>query len=172
MSKNFLSKKSWHTGSIKNIEDIWVREQGAHEEKKKNYRLQREKEEEQRRFELRRMAEVAAGRKIVDRVEWMYQIKAGPSAEEYLTGKKLIDEEENDIEKFKKAPGSLFLQTTNPLQDQEAKVRDDPLLAIKAQEQKALKKILDNPVQMKKIKESDDMKKLLKKKKKIKQEKE
>lgn len=44
--------------------------------------------------------------------------------------------------------GSLFMGTVNPAQDAANKIRDDPLLAIKREEQKSLNDILQNPVIM------------------------
>jgi len=169
MNKNFLSKKSWHTGSIKHMEKVWKAEQRDTDEKKKMELLKRELAEEQRRFELRQMAEVATGKPVIEKVDWMYAVKKGPSTEEYLTGTAVRQqEEERELEQLAKKPGALWLHQTNPQQDAAAKVRDDPLLAIKMQEQKSLKKILDNPMQMKKIKESKDVKKMLKRLKKLK----
>ena len=86
MNKNFLSKKSWHTGSLKHIEKVWKAEQKDSEERKKTELLKRELAEENRMYELKKMAEVASGKPQIEKVDWMYAIKKGPSAVEYLTG--------------------------------------------------------------------------------------
>lgn len=83
----------------------------------------------------------------------MYQVKKGPSTEEYLLGKPVssLDAAESGL---KQAQPTLWnSHEINPVMDQQAKIRDDPLLMIKQQEQSQLKSILNNPVQMKKIKQ-------------------
>lgn len=173
MNKNFLSKKSWHTGSLKHIEKVWKAEQRHQEESRKTAILKREKEEEQRRYEFRKMAEEAQGKKPVDRLDWMYMVRKGPSTEEYLTGSATLKiEEEKELDRMASRPGALFMQSVDPIQDAAAKVRDDPLLCIKQREQQALNKLLDNPMEMKKIKESKAVKKMMKKLEKLKKKQE
>jgi len=167
MNNNFLSKKSWHTGSIKHMEKVWKAEQVDLEEKKKMELLKRELAEEERILDLRKMAEQAQGKKVVEKVDWMYSIKKGPTSDEYLLGTAMKqDEEEKELDQLARKPGTLWLHQVNPQQDAASKVRDDPLLAIKQQEKSSLKKILDNPLQMKKIKESKHLQKRIKKLKK------
>ncbi len=54
--------------------------------------------------------------------------------------------------------GSLFTGTVNVAQDAASKIRDDPLLAIKQQEQKALNSILSNPMKMREIEKVSETK--------------
>jgi len=53
MGKNFLSKKSWHTSALPNIEKVWIAEQKDADEKKKMAQLKRELDEERRIQELK-----------------------------------------------------------------------------------------------------------------------
>jgi len=173
MTKNFLAKKSWHTGSLKHMEKVWKAEQVATEEQAKIDALKKELAEEQRLYELKRLADEAKGRKS-DRIEWMYTIKKGPSADEYLMGKavKTEDTDKQEIEKSAKQPGALFSggAGTNNGADAAAKVREDPMLAIELQRAAAMKELLNNPVQMKKIKDQLKKEKRSKKEKKEKKE--
>jgi len=168
MNKNFLSKKSWHTGSIQHMEKVWKAEQRTVEEERKVTELRRQLAEEQKILDMKKLHEEATGKKSGDRLEWMYSVKKGPSTEEYLLGKPLTEKEEDkELEQLAKKPGSLWTEgNKNSALDAVAKVKDDPLLVIRQQEQQALKSIITNPLKMKKIKESKDVQKLLKKIKK------
>ncbi|PRP81416.1 hypothetical protein PROFUN_10946, partial [Planoprotostelium fungivorum] len=172
MTKNFLAKKSWHTGSIKHMEKVWKAEQVAGEEQAKIDALKKELAEEQRLYELKRMADEANGRKV-DRIEWMYTIKKGPTTDEYLMGQavKTDDSDKQEMEALTKQPGSLFVRgQVSVSMDQAAKVKEDPMLAIELQRQNARKEFLSNPVQMKKVKENSEVRSLLKKMKKMKKQ--
>ena len=74
MSKNFLSKKSWHTGSVKLMEHVWKAEQKAEDEKRKMAILKRELQEEQKQLELKKLQEQATGKPVSERLEWMYTV--------------------------------------------------------------------------------------------------
>jgi hypothetical protein len=52
MGKNFLSKKSWHTSTIPNIEKVWLAENKKKDEEAKTAQWKREKDEEKRREEM------------------------------------------------------------------------------------------------------------------------
>src|SRR4051794_2438946 len=67
MSKNFLSKKSWHTASLHNIERVWKAEQRQQDEDKKMTELKRQLAEEQKIHDLKRLHEEATGKKSGDR---------------------------------------------------------------------------------------------------------
>jgi hypothetical protein len=176
MNKGFLSKKSWHTASLKNIEKVWVAEQRHEQEQKKIDELKRQLAEEQQIDDLKKLHKEASGAKKVERLDWMYEHVAmggsKTSAEEYLLGKKYEDKEQDELKKLNSQPGSLFLNTVNPVQDAQAKIRDDPLLAIKKEEQTSLKMILDNPVKMQQLKKEKEMQELLKRLKKDRKKKE
>lgn len=118
--------------------------------------LRKEREEERAIQELQRMQEAAGGKKVVARVDWMY---SGPSAgnmaseemEGYLLGKRRIDalvktDENKKLEKGASQDSFMALQHANTLRDTAAKVRDDPMLAIKKQEQAAYEAMMNDPV--------------------------
>jgi hypothetical protein len=150
------------------MEKVWKAQQESQEEDRKIVALKKQLEEEQKIYDLKKLAQETTGKASTERLEWMYTIKKGPSADEYLLGKPITAaEEDKEIEQLAKKPGALWMKgNANSALDQQAKIRDDPLLAIKQQEQQSLKKILNNPVQMKKIKESEDVQKMLKRMKK------
>jgi len=166
MSKNFLSKKSWHTGSYKHIKKVWEAERKVEEEEKKIAQLKKEKEEEMKQWELRRLAAESVGKHLTERLDWMYIQKKGPSTEEFLTEGKTWEAEADKKDREDLNKGIFFTQTVNPAQDFAAKIKEDPLLAIKQQEKTVIKNILQNPLKMKKIKSSKKIKKELKKQEK------
>ncbi|KAK9896820.1 hypothetical protein P389DRAFT_49718 [Cystobasidium minutum MCA 4210] len=152
-------KKSWHPVLMKNQARVWEKEKEALEERKKLAQLQKERAEERQIQELQRLQAAQGGKKVQEKVDWLYAAPsagAGPQAEEleqYLLGKKTVDKlfKEQDERKMAEmaassgqgaaksgaagltAPG----QNANNARDLAAKVREDPLLAIKQQEQAA-----------------------------------
>lgn len=160
-------KKSWHPLLLKNQERVWLEEKKALEEKKKTDQLRKEKEEERQLQELQRLQEEQTGKKRQEKLEWMYSTPAtggGPSAndlEDYLLGKKRVDKiltgDEND-----KVGAShkdfIATQFANTVRDTAAKVREDPLLAIKQQEQAAYQALMSNPLRLKQLKEKNGIK--------------
>ncbi|CAG8743744.1 12180_t:CDS:2, partial [Ambispora leptoticha] len=161
-------KKSWHPLLIKNQERVWKEEQKAAEEQKKLEQLRKEKEEERQLQELRRLQEEAGGKKGIERLEWMYA--AGPNQsssgqaqemEEYLLGKKRIDSlitQGNTVSQLSNQSTDIFISAMNPnantYRDTQAKIREDPLLAIKKMEQDTIKSIVTNPIKMKELKKA------------------
>jgi len=107
MNKNFLAKKSWHTGALHHIEKVWKAEQTHNEEQRKISLLKKELQEEQRIMELRKMADEASGKPKQEKVDWMYQIKRGPTADEYLKGQAIKKDEEKELEQLAKKTGSI-----------------------------------------------------------------
>ncbi|KAL2312682.1 Pre-mRNA-splicing factor cwf25 [Schizosaccharomyces pombe] len=147
-------KKSWHPLLMRNQEKVWKDEQAHKEEMKRVEQLRREIEEERQLLELHRLQEAAGGKKRKDRVEWMYAVPNtnGPNRdssemEEYLLGRRRLDDllkdkiedQNNSLEKTE----FIALQNANSLQDTQAKLRLDPLLAIKQQEQKQLQTLME-----------------------------
>lgn len=141
----FLNKKSWHTGLIKNNEKVWLREQAAAKEQQRVAELQKQLEEERRLEEIQRL-EIESGRldpaevKRRQRIEWMYEDVAtahskaakeqqAKEQEETLLGKKAaqlpIGRREKDPEKVR-------------LIDTENKLREDPMLVMEKERRKAL----------------------------------
>ncbi|KAI5116191.1 hypothetical protein M0805_002286 [Coniferiporia weirii] len=153
-------KKSWHPLLMKNQERVWLEEKKALEEKKKLDQLRKEKEEERQLQELQRLQEEQTGRKRADKLEWMYATPATGSStnkndlEDYLLGKKRVDKlltgDEN--EKIGAAHKNFIaVQNANTARDIASKIREDPLLAIKQQEQAAYQALMTNPLRLKEM---------------------
>ncbi|ETN13386.1 hypothetical protein PPTG_08234 [Phytophthora nicotianae INRA-310] len=166
MSLAFLSKKSWHTANLRNVEKVWIAEQKHAAEEKKVAELRKNIEEERQLQELRQL-QAARGDKsaAVERLDWMYE---GPSAarektaEEYLLGKEYKGEDE------KAAKGDVDLSTTTkygslaltksalPANDAFQRLNEDPMMLIRKRQQAAREQVLKNPVKMKRIKDEVD----------------
>ncbi|KAF9104154.1 RNA-splicing factor [Mortierella sp. GBA35] len=178
-------KKSWHPGTFRNQEKVWKEERKAADEEKKIQQIRKELEEERQIQELQQLREQNGGKKRTDRLDWMYQ--SAPSAgardekdqEDYLLGKRSVD----DILKQKAAGGMKSLSKdsdafmkqvskANSIKDLQAKVREDPLLAIKKREQASMELLMKNPIKMRQLKESKEGDKDSTKKKKSKRSKE
>ncbi|KAK4057781.1 RNA-splicing factor [Microbotryomycetes sp. JL221] len=158
-------KKSWHPLLHTNQERVWKKEQQALEERKRLAELQKELEQERALQELQRLQEAAGGKKRENRVEWLYAAPAegnGPNQEEleaYLLGKKRVDkllkgnEEKLFQQPSKTEPGGSFtsIQNANTARDTANKIREDPLLAIKRQEQMQYEKLLKNPAKLREL---------------------
>ncbi|KAI0361446.1 hypothetical protein OH77DRAFT_1508421 [Trametes cingulata] len=171
-------KKSWHPLLLKNQERVWLEEKKALEEKKKLDQLRKEKEEERQLQELQRLQEEQTGKKRQEKLEWMYATPATGSnqnpndLEDYLLGKKRVDKilTADEHEKIGAAHKSFIAtQYANTARDAAAKIREDPLLAIKQQEQQAYQAIMSNPLRLRELQERTGIK--LKKDKKEKKEK-
>lgn len=155
-------KKSWHPLLQVNQERVWKREQEASEERKKLEELRREREQEREMQELQRLQEEAGGKKRVDKVDWMYATPAsnsGPSStemEDFLLGKKRVDKllRADDTPAVSRSDQTSFisLQNANNSRDLAAKVREDPMLAIKQQEQAAYEALLRDPARLRQMK--------------------
>jgi hypothetical protein len=177
MNKSFLSKKSWHTGTLSNIEKVWKAERAHEIEQKKIKQYLKEIEEQRQIEELRKLHSETTGLTRQERLDWLYQepINTGPSPEEYMTGKAYKDpEKENELKQLKDKPGSLwFNQPKNDAVDMVTKIRHDPLFAIKQEEKKKRDIIKDNPIRMREIKAKlmEELKMKEKKKKKEKKHK-
>jgi len=173
-------KKSWHPLLLKNQERVWLEEKKALEEKKKLDQLRKEKEEERQLQELQRLQEEQTGKKRADKLEWMYTTPATGTSqnanelEDYLLGKKRVDKmltaDEND--KIGAAHKNFIaVQNANSTRDIAAKIREDPLLAIKQQEQAAYQALISNPLRLREMQERNGIKPKKDKKKEKKREK-
>jgi hypothetical protein len=148
-------KKSWHPVLMSNQKRVWEEEKKALDERKKIDQVLKERAEERQIQELQQMQEAAGGRKRVDRVDWMY---GGPAdgqkgtteeMEAYLLGKRRLDGlvKRDATEAMQKAAavGPSAQQIANNQKDIAIKVRNDPMLAIKQQEQAALEAMMSDP---------------------------
>ncbi|KAF8755909.1 N-terminal domain of CBF1 interacting co-repressor CIR [Rhizoctonia solani] len=155
-------KKSWHPLLMKNQERVWLEEKKALEEKKKLDQLRKELEEERQLQELQRLQEAQTGKKKVEKLEWMYATPAtggGPSAnelEDYLLGKKRVDQMLKGDESSKVGASHknfIAVQNANNVRDTAAKIREDPMFAIKQQEQAEYASLMSNPLRLRAMKE-------------------
>lgn len=167
-------KKSFHPTLRRNQAAVYDEEQKALAERKRTQQRINEIKEERAKEELQRKLEAAGGRKRVDRVDWMYQ---GPSdgqtgtteeTEAYLLGKRRIDNlikgtEHKKLEKDAGQESFMLQQNANNARDTAAKIRDDPLLAIKRQEQATYEAMMNDPIRRRQLMASmggeDDKKK-------------
>ena len=150
-------KKSWHPVLMSNQKRVWEEEQKALEERKKIDLIVKERAEERQIQELQDLQEAAGGKKRQSRVDWMYngpsngQVGTTEEMEGYLLGKRRIDgllkgTENQQLEKAAIEDAFMAVQTANTLRDTAAKIRDDPMLAIKKQEQAAYEAMMHDPV--------------------------
>ena len=150
-------KKSWHPVLMSNQRRVWEEEKKALEERKRTEQRVKEIQEQRQIQELQEMQEAAGGKKRLNRVDWMY---SGPSdgqtgtteeMEGYLLGKRRIDgllknNENKKLEKAATEESFMALQHANTVRDTASKIRDDPMLAIKKQEQAAYEAMMNDPV--------------------------
>ena len=150
-------KKSWHPVLMSNQRRVWEEEKKALDERKRIEQMMKERQEERQIQELQEMQEAAGGKKRLNRVDWMY---SGPSSgqvgtteemEGYLLGKRRIDgllkgTENKKLEKTADQDSFMALQNANTLRDTASKIREDPMLAIKKQEQAAYEALMNDPV--------------------------
>lgn len=150
-------KKSWHPQLMTNQRRVYDAEQTALQERKLTEARLEEIRRERQIEETQKQLEAAGGQKKVDRVEWMYQ---GPndggrdeySSEAFLLGKRRIDSvlRGDDLKKVEKTAGPTG-ETPGPVpviasaRDTAAKIREDPLVAIKRQEQGAYQAMMKDP---------------------------
>ncbi|KAJ7631165.1 Pre-mRNA splicing factor-domain-containing protein [Roridomyces roridus] len=160
-------KKSWHPLLLKNQERVWIEEKRALEEKKKLDQLRKEKEEERQMQELQRLQEAQTGKKRTEKLEWMYSTPATGSSqnpndlEDYLLGKKRVDKILTADENAKVGASHknfIAIQNANNARDTAAKIREDPLLAIKQQEQAAYQALMSNPLRLREMQERNGIK--------------
>ena len=155
-------KKSWHPVLMSNQRRVWEEEKKALDERKRTEQMMKERQEERNIQEIQEMQEAAGGTKRAQRVEWMYN---GPSAgqsgtteemEGYLLGKRRIDgllkgTENKKLEKASTEDSFMALQNANTVRDTAAKIREDPLLAIKQREQAAYETLMNDPVSRRRL---------------------
>jgi len=157
-------KKSWHPQRSGNIAATQKAETEAIAERKKLQQRLQEIEEERKKEEIQKALEAAGGKPRLQRVEWMYSGpndgQAGDAAENeaYLLGKRRIDKllQDNDVKKLKKdasqeAIAAAPVAAVANSRDMAAKIREDPLLAIKRQEQQAYEAMMNDPIKRRQL---------------------
>ncbi|KAI2632811.1 Pre-mRNA splicing factor-domain-containing protein [Xylaria nigripes] len=164
MGGDLQLKKSYHPALLKNQAKVYDAEQAALAERKKTEARIQEIKEERAQKEIQEKLEAAGGRKRVDRVDWMYQ---GPSdgqggtteeLEGFLLGKRRIDSiltrgSDNDNLKKQASYDSLAAPQLPVVtaRDVAAKIREDPLLAIKRREQEAYEAMMNDPIKRRQL---------------------
>eukprot|EP00347_Sterkiella_histriomuscorum_P009485 403341031 len=157
---SYLSKKSWHPSTFKNIQMVWTAEQKQKQDDLKyTQHLKKLKEEHQieQLIQLQNKATTVTSYKGID---WMYQVKSahynnctGPSAEEYLLGIKVEDikdklDQESKFEK-NNVPVTNGDQYKTSQNQGFLKMMEDPLVLIKSKELEARNQVYDNSREMK-----------------------
>ncbi|KAM7270093.1 hypothetical protein ACFE04_029307 [Oxalis oulophora] len=187
MGMKFLNKKGWHTGSLRNIENVWKAEQKFDQEQKKLEELRKQILEDREKSEFRALQEQAGLLPKQDRLEFLYEsglgVGKGSAASSSDTkggggaGFKALDEASiitNDNKQQQQpsssaaaAPGALFEDSNKPYNANDAwrKLHSDPLLLIRQREQEAVARVKNNPVKMAMIRKSVEEKKHKEKKK-------
>lgn len=144
----FLSKKSWHTATIRNNEKVWKKEQEAAKEKERIDELQKQLAEERKLAEVQRL-ELESGRlgpgEVLKRrrLNWMYE--HGPVPQEAAEKEKdeqekedvLLGKKEINLEKLSEKAKEEKVAKAGFLVDAEAKLREDPLLLIQQQKSRS-----------------------------------
>ena len=150
-------KKSWHPLLMSNQKKVWEEEKKALEERKRIDQMMKERAEERQIQELQELQESAGGTKRQARVDWMYsgpsggQVGTTEEMEGFLLGKRRIDgllkgNDNQKLEKSSKEDSFMAVQNANTLRDTASKIRDDPMLAIRKQEQAAREAIMNDLV--------------------------
>ena len=165
MSLSFLSKKTWHTSNVKNVEQVWIAEQKKEKEEKKLKELQKQIDEERQIDELRTLQKESG--LVTDpkqKVEWMYEgpgsaIASAAAAQEYKLGKEYTptaQAESLDALASKQTAGSTWLDNTASDENELfSRLNADPLYAMqKSLKRDREKQVLQNPLAMKRIKAS------------------
>lgn len=166
MALKFLNKKGWHTGSLRNIENVWKAEQKHEAEQKKLEELRKQIQEERERSEFRQLQEQAGLVPRQERLEFLYDSglavgKGSSSGFESLskptdpiaTAVKPADSG-SSAKPQASVPGALFEDKPQSSNDAWRKLHSDPLLMIRQREQEALARVKNNPVQMAMIRKS------------------
>ncbi|CAN4078769.1 unnamed protein product [Withania somnifera] len=166
MALKFLNKKGWHTGSLRNIENVWKAEQKHEAEQKKLEELRKQILEERERSEFRQLQEQAGLVPRQERLEFLYDsglaVGKGSSTgfeslskpTEPITTAVTSVEPSSSAKPQASVPGALFEEKQQSSNDAWRKLHSDPLLMIRQREQEALARVKNNPVQMAMIRKS------------------
>ncbi|XWS13102.1 hypothetical protein CRYUN_Cryun36dG0008800 [Craigia yunnanensis] len=169
MALKFLNKKGWHTGSLRNIENVWKAEQKHDAEQKKLEELRKQIHEERERSEFRLLQEQAGLVPKQERLDFLYDsgLAVGKGASSSAAGGsggggfKALEEAlptskdtDASAKQSSSVPGALFEDKPHSANDAWRKLHSDPLLLIRQREQEALARIKNNPVQMAFIRKS------------------
>ncbi|EXB64637.1 hypothetical protein L484_017969 [Morus notabilis] len=168
MALKFLNKKGWHTGSLRNIENVWKAEQKHEAEQKKLEELRKQILEEKERAEFRQLQEQAGLVPKQERLDFLYESGLAVGKASASEGFKALEAfpkpgdapsssasaASNQAASSSAVPGALFEEKPQSANDAWRKLHSDPLLMIRQREQDALARIKNNPVQMARIRKS------------------
>ncbi|CAD5187004.1 unnamed protein product [Musa acuminata subsp. malaccensis] len=162
MALKFLNKKGWHTGSLRNIENVWKAEQKHEAEQRKLEELRKQIQDEREKSEFRLLQEQAGLVPRQERLDFLYEsglavgkgssdgfkaLQAPPAAASTTST--------SEASSTKAAvPGALFEDKPQSANDTWRKLHSDPLLLIRQREQEALARIKNNPIKMAMIQKS------------------
>ncbi|KAM7525337.1 hypothetical protein LguiA_015239 [Lonicera macranthoides] len=173
MALKFLNKKGWHTGSLRNIENVWKAEQKHEAEQKKLEELRKQIHEERERSEFRLLQEQAGLVPKQERLDFLYDSglavgKGGGNSSSDGGFKSLqslpsktdpTTDTPSSSSTKQQQPGALFEEKPQSANDAWRKLHSDPLLLIRQREQEALARVKNNPIQMAMIRKSVEAKK-------------
>lgn len=150
MGLAFLNKKSWHTGSFKNIADVWSAQEKAKEQQRKREEIKKKVMEEKYSEDLKKM-QVEAGllpKSALDRMEWMHSIHDNMenknNAEEYLLGKPV-----QSLDKVNQTFQEDAL--VNEVNEDFVRLQEDPLFQMQKERERRKQELVNNPVKMEQI---------------------
>ena len=160
MALSFLNKKILHPGSFANMEKTWVTEQKYREVERRAIEKAKKIKEEKVYEEMKKI-QVEKGlipAYHLHRLDFMYQCPQPEKAEnksdneDFLLGKRLDDDNEENYMKRKKKIVPKFANTyANPQNEEFVRIHEDPLYLILKEEKKQRKEIEQNPYKMKEI---------------------
>ncbi|KAK6923627.1 CBF1-interacting co-repressor CIR, N-terminal domain [Dillenia turbinata] len=171
MALKFLNKKGWHTGSLRNIENVWKAEQKHEAEQKKLEELRKQIQEERERSEFRLLQEQAGLVPRQERLDFLYDsglaVGKGNNSSSDAPFKSLQPQPQPQqpesggpsSSSSSTAVGALFEDKPHSANDAWRKLHSDPLLSIRQGEQEALARVKNNPIQMDLIRKSVEAKK-------------
>ncbi|XP_020409675.1 pre-mRNA-splicing factor CWC25 homolog [Prunus persica] len=140
MALKFLNKKGWHTGGLRNIENVWMAEQKHKAEQKKLDELRKQIVEE-------RKSGLAIGSPVGS--DSFKTLEALPKTKDAPSSSAASKQQASAS-----VSGALFEEKPQSANDAWRKLHLDPLLMIRQREQEALSRIKNNPVQMAMIRNS------------------
>eukprot|EP00697_Spironema_sp_BW2_P007144 gnl/Spiro4/21359_TR10436_c0_g1_i1.p1 gnl/Spiro4/21359_TR10436_c0_g1~~gnl/Spiro4/21359_TR10436_c0_g1_i1.p1 ORF type:complete len:207 (+),score=60.60 gnl/Spiro4/21359_TR10436_c0_g1_i1:44-622(+) len=159
MSLAFLTKKSFHTTTVRNVEKVWMAEQKKEEEERRKAQIMQQMRDEAEVEALRNIHLKAQGKSTAPRLSWMYEAPGGGVnlQDQHLLGKPVenaAETQNHQLSVLKRSAGSLFMTgTTDPVRDAQQKIKDDPMLQILQAQRESIKQIKANPVQVAKLKD-------------------
>ncbi|KAK9156440.1 hypothetical protein Sjap_003920 [Stephania japonica] len=167
MALKFLNKKGWHTGSLRNIENVWKAEQKHEAEQRKLEELRKQIHEERERSEFRLLQEQAGLIPKQERLDFLYEsgLAVGKGSSDGFTQFESAQKTEAEAAQPSSSssmpsstPGALFEEKPQSANDAWRKLHSDPLLLIRQREQEALARVKNNPIQMAMIRKSVEAK--------------